>query len=205
MEHHLDSFLRLERDLTNRFLSKINRTVNVPDPPFTYKQLEACRYFAQYDGADAVYIPPDLTLDDFGKLGKIDAGVFSFVNTLFKQRTTGRWVMMLYEPIKETVGQPRQAAYRFMHTMVEKLGGKRIDFGFLLDHLYVKLFLKAQLGFRYPKETLIWMNDFKVFKHGADYLALGHSERQGLYVMRYEDVGASYLGASPICYFDCIP
>lgn len=186
---------------TNRFLSPLGRSVNIPEIPFTEKQVETLRYYNQYAGANAEYIPPGLTLDDLAKLGKVDSSLFAVRDKLFCHTTRGGWVMALYGTIPESIGLKRTLVHELNTKLAEQFGLKNgyVDFGNTMDHVYLKLLVAARTGIRYPKNEFIWTNEFFV-REDIGYVVLAHTEQSGVYAqIRFMDYGPS-VGASPMFY-----
>lgn len=186
----------------SRFLSPLGKSVNIPEIPFSEKQVDAFRYYQQYAGADAEYIPPGLTLDDLSKLGKIDSSLFSVRHHLHASTTRGGWVLSMYGLLPETIGLARQQVYQRQNALLEKFELKNcfVDFGNILDHLYLKLLFSKRTGQYHLDFNACWTNEFLVDSAGVFYLVLAHTLSSGLYVqMRFTDKSPD-VGASPIIY-----
>ncbi len=193
--------MRATKALTTDFLSKIGQSVKIPEMPFSQPQVEAVRYYNQYAGGDAEYIPPGLTLDDLAKLGKIDSSLFAIRNKFLKQTTSGGWVLALYGLIPATVGMTRSLARGPMNELQKKFGlpAGYSDFGNLLDQAYLKLLFAKRTGLCYPREQFMWTNEFFT-TDSPGYLVLAHTKQLGLYAqIKFSDYGPD-LGSSPLFY-----
>ncbi len=186
----------------SRFLSPIGRSVNIPEIPFNEKTIEAIRYYKQYAGGDAEYIPPGLTIEDLAKLGKVDSSLFSVRNHLMSPITRGGWVLSLYGLVPETIGVERKLCYPHHDKLMESVGMKNgyIDFGNILDQVYLKLLILTRTGQHHLGWNVCWTNEFMLDGAGTYYMVLAHTPHLGLYVqMRFVDKGPD-LGSSPLIY-----
>lgn len=199
---YLYELMQAGKSETNRFLSPIGRSVNVPEIPFTEKQVDTVRYYNQHQGSDAEYIPPGLTLEDLAKLGKIDSSLFSVRNHLMSPTTRGGWVMSLYGLVPETIGVERKLCYPHHDKLLENFGLSKcfVDFGNVLDHVYLKLLFLKRTGQHHLGWNVCWTNEFLMDSVGAYYMVIAHTPHLGLYVqMRFTDKGPD-IGSSPLIY-----
>lgn len=198
----IEEMMRATISETNRVLSKINKSVAIPKFPFSPKQVEQIRYLNQYAGGEMEYIPPDLTIEDLSLLGKIDTSLWPLRNRYFKSRTSGQWVLSIYGCLPETLGKKRKECFAIQNKLLEDLDLKtgQIDFGNLIDHLYLKLLLVSRTGYCYPRhDQAMWVNDFETAEP-HQYFVLAHSPRRGIYLYRHTEDGSDWLGSSPMIY-----
>lgn len=199
---YLYELMRAERAETNRFLSSIGRSVNIPEMPFSEKQVDTVRYYNQYQGSDMEYIPPGLTLEDLSKLGKIDSSLFEMKGKLFSSVTRGGWVATIYGVVPKSVGLDRAQNHAVHTDLVEKFGlsGCFVDFGNILDHLYLKLKVLHRTSKCLIGDHLIWTNEFDMDSVGFRYLVIGYKPQFGLYMPLWFSEKGSGVGSSPLIY-----